>query len=260
MGEGGRSGDVLRLTVVASAPAYTRRAGHASSCYLVELGADALVLDLGHGSFAALGARRAPESLAAVFISHLHPDHHIDLVPMRHYLRYACQPPAAVPLHAPPDLRRRYDQLLGEADFLGGMPGEELGEGTREVGRFAVTAQRVTHIENSFAFRVEPRGSPGTPGLVFSGDCGKPGDLLPLIRPGDTLLCEATWGVAEPVPEAAHMTATQAGWAAREGGASRLVLTHMLDTVDLEAALEAARGEFDGRICVAAPGLQLSVD
>jgi ribonuclease BN (tRNA processing enzyme) len=79
----------LRLTVVGPGPAYTRRRGRTSSCYLVEGGGTRVVLDIGHGSFASLGARMDPRSIDTIFISHLHPDHHIDLVPMRHYLKYA---------------------------------------------------------------------------------------------------------------------------------------------------------------------------
>ena len=260
MGLIGRADERLRLTVVASAPAYTRRAGHASSCYVLESGREAIVLDLGHGAFAALGAMRAPESLTAVFISHLHPDHHIDLVAMRHYLRYECEPPATVPLHAPPDLRRRYDVLVGEPGFLDGMPGEELREGVREVGPFTVRAGHVKHSDNSFGFRVARSGSDELPGLVFSGDCGEARDLLAIIRPGDTLLSEATWGVSEAVPEAAHLTARDAGWAAREGRASQLVLTHMLDKVDPVQAVAAAQRVFPGTVRVATPGFQVPIE
>ncbi|HSH21253.1 MAG TPA: hypothetical protein VK992_01385, partial [Candidatus Caenarcaniphilales bacterium] len=55
--------EALRLTVVGSAPAYTLRPGRSSSCYLVEMGGDAVVLDLGQGSFSELGLHRRPESI-----------------------------------------------------------------------------------------------------------------------------------------------------------------------------------------------------
>ena len=252
--------DRLRLTVVASAAAYTRRGGHASSCYLLELGDSALVLDLGQGAFAALGEIRAPESLHAVLISHLHPDHHIDLVPMRHYLRYACDPPARVTLHAPADLRRRYDTLLGEREFLADMPGPDLHPGTFDVGPFRITAAHVTHIDDSFGFRVSIAGVESAPGLAYSGDCGRPDDLVALARPGDTLLCEATWGVKRSVPGAAHLTAQQAGSAARQSGAARLVLTHLLDDAQDDAALDTARRESGGTVVLAQPRMQLVID
>src|SRR5262245_3402563 len=78
----------LTLTVIGCAPAWSTDPSRPSSCYLVETGDDAMVLDLGQGSFAALAQVRPPETLAAVVISHLHPDHHVDLVALRHYLAF----------------------------------------------------------------------------------------------------------------------------------------------------------------------------
>ena len=247
----------LRLTVIGPGPAYTRRAA-ASSCYLVEADDAALVLDLGHGSFQALARRREPASVAAVAISHLHPDHHIDLVPLRHYLMYAPHPVGQLDLHAPAGLRERYDALNGEPGFLdvfGVRP--DLAPGRRRVGPFELTIERVTHTASSFGFRVARAGREG-PGLVYSGDCGRPEDLLPLVLPGDSLLCEASWGSGPAVEEVEHMTAAQAGWAAREGGAARLVLTHVLDEF-ARGSLPAARREFRGPVGLARPGLTIAI-
>lgn len=252
LGEGG-----LRVTVIGSGPAYTRRAVP-SSCYLVEGEGHGLVLDLGHGSFQALARRREPASLDAIVISHLHPDHHIDLVPLRHYLMYAPHPEGRLELHAPPDLRRRYDELNGEPGFLDVLVERpDLVPGRRRVGPFEVTVARVTHTPSSFGFRIARAGREG-PGIVYSGDCGRPEDLLPLVLPGDTLLSEATWGSGPTVEEVEHMTAAQAGWAAREGGAGRLVLTHLLDEF-ARGSLPAARREFRGTVALARPGLTIEI-
>jgi ribonuclease BN (tRNA processing enzyme) len=251
---------VLRLTIIGSAAAWTRRAGHASSCYLLELDGEGLVLDIGQGSFAALAARREPEKLRAVLISHLHPDHGIDLIPFRHYLRFACDPPASVELRAPRDMRRRYDVLLGQPDFLAELPGDPLEPGALELAPFAVTVSKIRHLDPSFGFRVASLAVPRGPGLVYSGDCGHADDLLPLIRPGDTLLSEAYFGAEPSVPEAHHLTAAEAARAARDGQAARLVLTHLMDGTDEEAALAAARRVFQGPVELARDGSELSID
>ena len=67
----------------------------------------------------------------------------------------------------------------------------------------------MTHALNSHAFRISSTAEPDAPGLVYSGDCGIADDLLPLIRRGDTLLCEASWGVAST---ARHMPCTSPRW------------------------------------------------
>jgi ribonuclease BN (tRNA processing enzyme) len=248
------AGSSVKLTILGSAAAWSERPARPSSSYLVELGDEAIVLDLGQGSFGSLAARREPSSVRAVLISHMHPDHHVDLVPLRHHLRYQFEKPRSIGLHVADELRRRYDAFLGEADFLADLVGPELSAGSRHIGPFVVQAHPVTHSEHSFAFRVTSRDASSGPGLVYSGDCGRADDLLPLIQRGDTLLCEAFWSTRTPDPGAHHLTATQAAEVALRGGAARLLLTHILDAHDPAAALDAARGVFGPSVALAEPG------
>jgi ribonuclease BN (tRNA processing enzyme) len=249
----------LRLTIVGSAPAWSLRPEQPSSCYLVELDDAALVLDLGQGSLGCLAAIRPPESVTAVVISHLHPDHHVDLVALRHYLKYGLESAASVPLHAPAELRARYDAFLGEADFLVDLPGAELAPGPLTVGPFRIEARPVTHALHSFGFRITAAGRQDEPGLVYSGDCGRWQDLLPLTHPGDTLLSEAFWGASAAVEGAGHMTALEAASAASQAGARRLLLTHVPDAHDPRGAAELARTIFTGEVALAQPGMQLVI-
>jgi ribonuclease BN (tRNA processing enzyme) len=116
-------------------------------------------------------------------------------------------------------------------------------------------AHPVTHSENSYAFRVTDSTEPDGPGLVYSGDCGRADDLLPLIHDGDTVLCEAFWSTREPIPSANHLSATEAADVARRGRASHLILTHVLESYDPGAALEAATEVFPGTVRLAEPEL-----
>jgi len=235
------------------------RTGQPSSCYLLERGEEAIVLDIGQGGFAGLASIRPPETLAAIFVSHLHPDHHVDLVPMRHYLKFGAPPGSMVRLHAPRELRSRYDAFLGEPDFLASMPGEDLSSGSTAVAGCLVEGRPVTHAHHSFGFRVSLASDPERPGLVYSGDCGRWQDLLPLMHPGDTLLCEAFWGVREPEERDMHLTAREAGTAAREGHVTRLVLTHVGDAKDPAGSVEQAQVEFGGPVALAQPGMQIRI-
>lgn len=250
----------LRLTVVGCAPAWARRPGHPSSSYLVELGDGGLLLDLGQGSLGALWAARDPATLDGVVISHLHPDHHVDLVGLRHLLRFGMAEPRRLPLWAPAGLRERYDGFLGELDFLGAaFDGGEVHPGAWLVGPFQVEARPVLHALNSHGYRVSIPGDRAAPGLVYSGDCARWEDLLPLIRPGDTLLSEAFWGTDEADPGAMHLTADEAALAALTGRAGRLVLTHVAEEADPVAALRAAQARFPGEVLLAEPGLVLQI-
>ncbi len=100
----------------------------------------------------------------------------------------------------PPGCVERYDAFMGEEGFLDFMVGPDVIEGIRQIGPFTVEARPVTHSQNSHAFRVSDEADPDGPGLVYSGDCGRADDLLPLIHEGDTVLCEAFWSTRDPSP------------------------------------------------------------
>jgi len=245
---------------VGCAAAWGHGTDAASSCYLVEHGETAIALDLGQGSFASLATIRAPESLAAVVISHAHPDHCVDLIPLRHYLRYdAATPAGRVALRGPAGLPGRFDRFVGEEGFLADLPFTALEPGEFHVGGLHVTARRIIHTEDSFAFRIAAADG-RRDGLVYSGDCADAGEIVPLLRPGDTLLAEASFGAGPVPPGVPHLDAGRAAGAARDGGAARLVLTHLQREMDAEAALDRAREIFGGQVILARPGLSIDLE
>lgn len=236
----------MKLTVIGAGPAYTDRAGAVGASYLVTSGETSLLLDLGHGTFANLAGALEPSSLSAIAISHLHPDHFIDLVPLRHYLRYEFHPPRRVTVLAPAALAERLDALLAQPGFSAeSLDVVPLADGlVREIGTLRFEARKVIHTDDSYAFRVSASGGPG---LVYSGDCGRAADLRPLIQPGDVLLSEVSFGLGPVPPGAFHLDADDVGMLAAEGGASRILLTHLLSGRD-RAATEAATSRAAGGI------------
>ena len=249
----------LRLTVLGSSAAWSESPGRPSSCYMLEIGDEAILLDLGQGSLGSVFPYRDPSTLRAVIVSHMHGDHHVDLIPLRNLLYYHYGEPRGIGLHLPAGLRERYDAFTGEDGFLDFMAGEDVAEGTSQIGPFTVQAHPVTHAENSHAFRVSDADHPDDPGIVYSGDCGRADDLLPLMREGDTLLCEAFWSTREPIASANHLDAAQAADVARRGGVSDLILTHILESYDPQAALVAARAIFPGHVQLAEPEMVVDI-
>lgn len=248
----------MRLTVVGAGPAYSNLEGAVGACYLVWSGDRAMSLDLGHGAFAGLAARIPPERLETVAISHLHPDHFVDLVPLRHYLRYHVHPPSRVRVDAHRDLSERLDALHAEPGFTAtAIDVEPLEPGSRTVGPFTIEAARVSHTADSFAFRVsdEPAGR----GLVYSGDVGRAADLRSLVRPGDTLLIEVSFGPGPVPPGAAHLDGPSVGQLARETGAGRVLLTHLLIGHDPAATIRAVEGRYLGPIELVGPGFETEI-
>jgi ribonuclease BN (tRNA processing enzyme) len=247
----------MRLTVLGAGPAYTDRQGASGACYLVSEGGTHLLLDLGQGSFTRVFPHVEPAELAAVVVSHLHPDHFIDLVPMRHYLRYELQPPRRMRVLGPAALAERLDALHGEPGFTAGaLDTERLGEGPRRIGALRVDARLVAHTDESYAVRVA--GSDG-PGLVYSGDCGRADDLVPLIRPGDALLAEVSFGPG-PVPsDVLHLDGPAVGRMATAAGAGHVLLTHLLMGRDPGETIASVRQWYEGPVEMVWPGSRFEV-
>jgi len=241
------------LDVVGAGPAYTDRPGASGASYLLRAGDSAIVLDLGQGSFPRLAGLLEPSAISAVVISHLHPDHFIDLVALRHYLRWEFRPARRVRVIGPVGLDDRIDALHAEPGFsAASLDVEPLLAGVYDIGAFELLAGRVTHTDDSYGFRAALAS--GGPGLVYSGDCGRAEDLDALVRPGDALLAEVSFGAGPIPPGAHHLNGPAVGDLARRAGAGRVLLTHLQMGHDEGATLDAVRDRYDGPVTFVHPG------
>ena len=242
----------LSLDVVGAGPAFTDRPGATGAAYLVRADQTAILLDLGQGSFPRLAGLMDPGTLDAVVVSHLHPDHFVDLVSLRHYLRWGPSHPRRVRVFGPAGLGDRLDALHAEPGFsAAALDIETLRPGHRAIGSLELQSARVTHDEESYGFRVATRDGPG---LVYSGDCGRAGDLEALIQPGDDLLCEVSFGPGPVPPDAAHLDGPSVGELAARTGVSRVLLTHLLMGFDLDETIASVRRSYGGPVVLVEPG------
>jgi len=248
----------LELFVAGAGPAYTNRPGATGAAYLVRHGSTSILLDLGQGSLPRVAGELDPSELDAVVISHLHPDHFIDLVALRHYLRYGLDPPRRLRVLAPAGLADRLDAVHAEHGFTAeALDCANLAEGPLVLGDLHVEARLVTHTAESYAFRVAAPGA--DQGLVYSGDCGRAADLAPLIHRGDTLLCEVSFGPG-PVPEGVnHLDGPAVGQLAATAGAGRVLLTHLQMGYGDAATIESVGIRFDGPVELVEPGSRFTI-
>jgi ribonuclease BN (tRNA processing enzyme) len=255
----------LRLTVVGCSGSFPG-ADSAASCYLVQAldsGARtaSVVVDLGSGALGPLQRYVDLADLDAVLVSHLHPDHFLDLCGMYVARRYhpAGAPPGRLPVRGPTDTLVRLSQAYGE-DGVGKMEhvyevstwaeGEPV-----PVGPFAVTARRVEHPVEAYGLRIEHAGRV----LAYSGDTDACDALLELARGADVLLAEASFQEGRDDVRGVHLTGRRAGEAATAAGARSLVLTHLPPWTDPDVVLAEARSAFAGPVRLALPGLVVEV-
>ena len=242
----------FELTVLGAGPAWSDRPGSSGAAYLVRGGETAILLDLGQGSFPRLIDAIEPSTLDAVLISHLHPDHFIDLVPLRHYLAYQLDPPRTVRVVAPAGLADRIDALHDRPGFTAAtLACEPYPTTPFTIGELTIEARRITHTADSHAVRV---GRDGHSGLVYSGDCGVASDLAPLIRPGDTLLVEVSFGVG-PVPAGSlHLDAPAIANLVSTARPGRVLLTHLQMGLDRVAPVRIVADAIGGPVSLVEPG------
>ena len=232
----------MRLTVVGCSGSAPGPAS-AASCYLVEEDGFRLLLDLGNGSFGTLQGLVDPDTVDAVFLSHLHADHCLDVAPFIVWHRYSGRSSGRpVPLYAPVGADRRLALAYGEDggpidDVFTAMA---VGPGTFPLGPFTATTVRTQHPVECHAVRLDAGGR----SLVYSGDTGACEDLVSLSRGADVLLAEAAHPDGVVQSPGLHLTGRQAGEHAAAAGVGRLLLTHVPPWLDERAQLAAAASAF----------------
>jgi ribonuclease BN (tRNA processing enzyme) len=220
----------MKLTVVGCAGSAPGPASPAS-CYLVEHDGFRLVLDLGNGSFGPLQNYVDPAAVDAVFLSHLHADHCLDVAPFVVWQRYSGRSSnGRVPLYAPVAAERRLalaydadgDGLTDVFDFV------PVGPGSFDLGPFEVTLARTAHPIECYAIRLTVDGR----SLVYTGDTGPCERVIELARGADVLLAEAAHPPGPGLPPGLHLTGREAAEHAAAAGVGRLLLTHIPSWVD----------------------------
>jgi ribonuclease BN (tRNA processing enzyme) len=247
----------LRLDVLGAGPAYTDRPGAVGAAYLLRTATTSIVLDLGQGSFPRLAGQLEPSSVDAIVVSHLHPDHFIDLIALRHYLRWQFDPIRRVRVIAPSGIAERLDALHDEPGFTAAsLDVEPIRVGTISIGDLTLEAARVRHTADSHGFRVALGDGSG---LVYSGDCGRAEDLDALVRRGDTLLSEVSFGPG-PVPsDAEHLDGPSVGRLAARTGAGRVLLTHLQMGFDREMTIASVAAVYPGPVTLVEPGERFTI-
>ncbi len=255
----------MRLTILGGSAA-SPNTGMGCSGLLLQTGQTKVVLDLGPGTLQELRKHADFRTLDAVIISHMHVDHVLDLLALRHALAYnPISPPAPAPVWLPPggatflaeatapfdacDEPGRFAATVNVAEY---DPSQFL-----PIGDLMVTFAPAVHYIPAWAMRVHCEGSSD---LGYTGDTGPTADLAGFFAGVGVLVAEAT--LLEPgegpIAERGSLTAAEAGALAAAAGAETLILTHMWEERDFAACRKQAGTAFAGHIMLASPGLTLS--
>jgi ribonuclease BN (tRNA processing enzyme) len=248
----------VQLTVLGCAGTFPGPDSPCSS-YLIEHDGFRLVVDMGAGSLGQLQKHIGLLDVDAVYISHLHADHCIDLVAYSYARRYHPDGvPPQLPVYGPQGTGGRIcsafenpplNGLIDVFDF------HEVPVGATSIGPFSVTSARSNHPVECHALRVEAGGR----SLTYSADTGVCDGLVELARDTDLFLCEASWEDSEDNPPGVHLSGREAGEHASRANAKRLLLTHLVAWSDADAIHAEAKAAYDGQLDVAKCGTTYAV-
>ncbi|MGB0497368.1 MAG: MBL fold metallo-hydrolase [Rubricella sp.] len=279
--------DRLVLLGTKGGPA-VRKGGPNPTSSLIEIAGRACVVDCGYGVTRALvEAGVALKDLDAIFITHLHSDHVLELGPLLH-TAWTSGLSRPVTVWGPPGtigVWQGFRQSLaydigiriedeGRPDLARLVDVREYGEGiVMADGRLRVSAARVHHppVTECYALRFDSADW----SVTFGSDTAYHPPLAEFAKGSDILVHEAMLlpGVDRIAALAAngdrvkahilasHTSAEDAGRIARMAGVGHLVLHHLLPADDpafgeADWLAEVARS-FDGRVTVARDGLEI---
>ncbi len=193
-------------------------------------------------------------------ITHFHPDHAIDLIPLLFAMNYTVDFRRSQPLHLVGP--------VGLGDFYGKMRGifghwieahtyplsvHEAGESRIDFQDLTIETLSMAHADRSIGFRVEANGR----SLVYSGDTDYCPNIVRLGREADLLILECSF--PEERKKEGHLTPGLAGRIAREAKAKRLLLTHFYPVFQGHDVRRECGAEYSGEILLATDGMKVSI-
>ncbi|VXB17769.1 MBL fold metallo-hydrolase [Citricoccus sp. K5] len=273
----------MKLTIIGASGSFPGP-GSPASCYLVTAeGPDPdgapgsqktwrILMDLGNGALGTLQRYMALDDIDAVLLTHLHPDHCMDLCGLHVAIRWNPYgwKGIHVPVYGPVATADRMATAYGLDPDPGMHPDFDFHHWQENVpvtvGPFTITPVPVRHpIDEAYALRLEttepgPDGGPVHRVLTYSGDTDTCDGLVEAARGADLFLCEAAFqeGRDDGI-DGVHLTGRRAGQMATDAGARRLLLTHLPVWTDPLAASVEARETYAGDLAVAVSGVTYRV-
>lgn len=249
----------MELSILGASGTYPHPGG-ACSGYLLEHNGFSVWMDAGTGTIGRLLEQRDVAQVNALFLSHMHPDHFVDVYPFFFALSFHPDRPRGVPVIAPPGSLEFVCRILSDDakdafmkvfEWRETPPDADLG-----LGPFNLRTFDSRHSAPNNAVRIATDGKV----LCYSGDTGPNPDLIAAAKDADLFLCEASWQRdTEVIFEPIHCRAHEAGQAARDAGAGKLMLTHIWPTLVAEESRFEAEEVFGGAVDLAASGEGTSI-
>ncbi|MBI5409416.1 MAG: MBL fold metallo-hydrolase [Nitrospirae bacterium] len=227
--------------------------------YYLEAEGFQIIVDCGSGALLQLErAGKSYKDVDAVFITHKHPDHFADLMPLIHALLATPKFKREKDLFiiAPKGFNEYYDKAIGS---IFGKPEDfsiqlmEM-EDKMNFGPFYVFFAKTVHAKDSIAYRFEYKDR----SVVFTGDADYDHGIIQLSINADLLIADCSFPDSMKAPK--HLSAKECGLVAKKADVKKLLLSHLYpaDTPDVDRVKEAQE-VFDGEVVLAEDLMELEI-
>jgi len=226
-----------------------------ASGYLLKYKDENIVFDFGAGTLKSLLNFDVDyNSIDYIFLTHNHPDHVADLVPLFHVCR------------------KRRNKVLNVYGFKGvkkfveeifdlfpntkpetyAVNFKEMENSKVNIDEITVSSMLMNHFENCIGFKIEVEGKT----IIYSGDTGLCENLLELSKNADVLILECSFPNEKKHPK--HLTPSEAGEIATKSNAKQLVLTHFYPECEDYNIKSQAKSNFEGEIIIAKDTMKIT--
>lgn len=261
----------MRLTVIGCSGSFPSSTSPAS-CYMLtatDLRGRTwrVIVDMGNGALGALQRHIDLSEIDAILVSHLHPDHCIDLSGVHVAVKWDPRgwKKGPIPLFGPADIHQYLLNTHGLTMEVGMQTEFDFNVWQAfspvQIGPFTVTPYPVVHpVDDPYALRIECDGIDGHTVLTYSGDTDSCVGLVEAARDADLFLCEAAYQEGrDDALRGIHLTGKRAGEAAAEANVRNLLLTHLPVWNDPEVIRAEAEAVFEGGLALAETGASYNI-
>ena len=249
----------MKLIILGSGTCVPSLRRNAPGYYLEAQGYNVLV-ECGSGTLLQLEkAGLSYREIDAVFITHSHPDHFADLMPL------------VQALMATPSFKREKDLFVfcpdAFVDYYERAIASVLGaprhfhvrlrdvKESQEFGPFRIVTAKTVHSSDSMSYRFEQGGR----SVVFTGDTDYDQGIIALAREADILITDCSFPEAMKVP--GHLSAKECGLVAQKAGVKQLVLSHIYPSGSPdEDRVRESRETFHGDVVLAEDLMEITVE
>ncbi len=233
---------------------------HSPAGLIIGSAGQSLLFDIGPGTLSRLHlAGLTYDRIDQLFLTHLHPDHTLDLATLLLAFNYApgAERTAPFKITGGRDLQDFFQRMVALYPEVAPVSFEllfcQVYRDEFSIGDLHIKAAPTGHTADSVGYRLDD----GRRSVVYSGDATVRGELVDLAASADLLITECSFPSGWQTED--HFNADTVAATAQQAGVKSLAITHRYPPALAADLAEQIQRRYDGEVILAHDGLHLVV-